>query len=135
MKQSHISGLCYTHCLVNHFLVEAATTDGRKSVRISRAALARMMDYDWPGNVREMQNAVQYSIVKCRGDLIHPLDLPLELQPTQVRLTRRGPSRKLDVEQVVKALTTSGGNKAKAARMLGVGRATLYRFLKDHPLT
>jgi DNA-binding NtrC family response regulator len=43
----------------------------------------------------------------------------------------RGPARKLDLQSVRAALTQSGGNKAKAARLLGVGRATLYRFLQD----
>ena len=45
----------------------------------------------------------------------------------------RGPSKKLDLKNVRDALAMSGGNKAKAARLLGVGRATLYRFLSDYP--
>jgi PAS domain S-box-containing protein len=120
--------------LVDHFLVEAATHDGQSPLAISKAALARMMDYHWPGNVREMQNAIQYAIVKCRGDLIYPADLPLELQPEKEKQTRRGPVFKLNADQVSRALATAGGNKAKAARLLGVGRATLYRFLSRHPL-
>ena len=48
-------------------------------------------------------------------------------------IQRRGPSGKLDVDAVNQALVKTGGNKAKAARLLGVGRATLYRFFKDHP--
>jgi transcriptional regulator of acetoin/glycerol metabolism len=46
---------------------------------------------------------------------------------------RRGPSKKLDSDSVQSALIKTGGNKAKAAKLLGVGRATLYRFLSDHP--
>ena len=46
---------------------------------------------------------------------------------------KRGPQRKLDTETVKAALTKTGGNKARAAKVLGVGRATLYRFLGDHP--
>ena len=119
--------------LVNHFLNEAANHDGQTLIRISKAALSRMMDYGWPGNVREMQNAIQYAIVKCKGDLIQPADLPLELQPVMGIQARRGPARKLDTDKVSQALITAGGNKAKAARILGVGRATLYRFLKEYP--
>ncbi|MBW1827292.1 MAG: helix-turn-helix domain-containing protein, partial [Deltaproteobacteria bacterium] len=48
-------------------------------------------------------------------------------------IQKRGPSGKLDIDAVNKALTKAGGNKAKAARLLGVGRATLYRFFKNHP--
>jgi len=91
------------------------------------------MDYHWPGNVRELQNAVLFSIVKCSGSMIKPNDLPMELKASKNDTTKRGPSGKLDIESVNNALIKTGGNRAKAARLLGVGRATLYRFFKDHP--
>jgi len=72
--------------------------------------------------------------VKARGQMIRPEHLPLELKEWEGR--RRGPGspkRKLDPEGVRTALTQTGGNKAKAARLLGVGRATLYRFLAELP--
>jgi transcriptional regulator of acetoin/glycerol metabolism len=89
-----------------------------------------MLDYPWPGNVRELQNAIHYGLVKCKGRVIRPKDLPMELK---VGKSRRGAGRKLDAERVRAALELTGGNKAKAARRLGVGRATLYRFLGDFP--
>jgi sigma-54 dependent transcriptional regulator, acetoin dehydrogenase operon transcriptional activator AcoR len=92
-----------------------------------------MMDYPWPGNVRELQNAVQFSIVRSSGHLIDVNDLPLELRNLTCYPSRRGPVRKLDVESVKVALRKTAGNKARAAKQLGVGRATLYRFLNDHP--
>jgi transcriptional regulator of acetoin/glycerol metabolism len=95
-----------------------------------------MMEYDWPGNVREMQNALQYALIKCRGTVIEPEHLPpVMTRPRQAA----GPpiskdrAHKLDAESVRRALDETGGNKVKAARLLGVGRATLYRFLGDHP--
>jgi transcriptional regulator of acetoin/glycerol metabolism len=95
-----------------------------------------MLDYDWPGNVREMQNAIQYAIVKSNGETITPADLPMELgrkgRPSQ-GTSKRGPSRKLQAEAVRSALVKTGGNKSQAARLLGVGRATLYRFLSGRP--
>jgi PAS domain S-box-containing protein len=115
--------------LVEHFLKEARK-QGQKSVGVTKKALAVMMDYPWPGNVRELQNAIHHGLVKCRGKAIHPEDLPLELRE---RVSRRGPGRKLTLEAVQAALERSSGNKAKAARYLGVGRATLYRFLADFP--
>jgi len=65
--------------------------------------------------------------------VIHPEDLPLELREAADVCGRRGPARKLMPEAVRKALASTGGNKAKAAKLMGVGRATLYRFLNDHP--
>jgi transcriptional regulator with PAS, ATPase and Fis domain len=119
--------------LVEHFLAKAPKIKGQRPVRISREALNTLMDYAWPGNVRELQNAVQFAIVRCKSKVIQPEDLPLELKDVCVEKPKRGPSRKLDAESVKAALKKTGGNKAKASKVLGVGRATLYRFLGDHP--
>ena len=118
--------------LVEHFLTQFPGAGEKETPGISDEALAMMMDYRWPGNVRELQNAIQFSIVRCRGDVIQPDDLPMELKEFIVEKPRRGPARKLDTAMVKSALTKTGGNKAKAAKLLGVGRATLYRFLGSH---
>jgi DNA-binding NtrC family response regulator len=95
-----------------------------------------MLDYSWPGNVRELQSAVRYALVRSRGRTIMPEHLPLELRDVDRRassaLTRR---KKLNAEIVRAALKKTDGNKARAAKMLGVGRATLYRFLKETPVS
>lgn len=120
--------------LVEHFLKQTARHYGSAQAEISNDALSIMLDYRWPGNVRELQNAVQYAIVKSRGSVIKPKHLPMELaEGPDLRSGRKGSSRKLDFEVVRSALKTSGGNKVKAAKLLGVGRATLYRFIKDFP--
>jgi sigma-54 dependent transcriptional regulator, acetoin dehydrogenase operon transcriptional activator AcoR len=72
-------------------------------------------------------------MVKSRGQIIQPQDLPLELQKIPKNEFQKGPEKKLDLKSVEKALEKAGGNKAKAARLLGVGRATIYRFLGQHP--
>jgi len=119
--------------LIEHFLEEAAERYGKKSLKVSPKAMSLMLDYRWPGNIRELQNAIQFAFVKCDGKVIVPEDLPLELREVQTVGVRRGPSKKLDPEGVKSALIKTGGNKAKAAKLLGVGRATLYRFLGDYP--
>jgi PAS domain S-box-containing protein len=116
--------------LAEEFLRQASE-QGQKTAGLSKKALSMMMDYLWPGNVRELQNALHHALVKCKGRLIRPEDLPMELQSR--RSSRRGPTRKLNPEMVQAALDRTGGNKAKAARHLGVGRATLYRFLEEFP--
>lgn len=119
--------------MIEHFLREAAERYGREPLAVSRAALALMLDYRWPGNVRELQNAIQFAFVKCEGQLVEIEHLPLELREAAEICGRRGPARKLDPEAVRTALARTGGNKVRAAKLLGVGRATLYRFLNDHP--
>ncbi len=118
--------------LVNHFL-ENGFQEGHDPVEISGDAMSLMMEYSWPGNVRELQSAIRYALVRSKGAVIQPGDLPMELKIRSNNRPARGPSRKLDPERVREALMRSGGNKSKAARFLGVGRATLYRFLTDFP--
>ena len=118
--------------LVEHFL-EKARREGQESHGLSKEALSIMMEYPWPGNVRELQSAIRFALVKSKGRVIQSEDLPLELVKWVEGRPSRGPSRKLSAESVRAALTKSGGNKAKAARILRVGRATLYRFLADFP--
>jgi PAS domain S-box-containing protein len=119
--------------LVNHFLKEAGNRHDRPSLDISRESLSLMIDYPWPGNIRQLQNAIQYSIVKCTGDTIIPQHLPLELKEFEGIECRPASGGKLTPQRVANALKTSGGNKSKAAKLLGVGRATLYRFLEKQP--
>jgi PAS domain S-box-containing protein len=119
--------------LIDHFLKDAAGRYGRDLLKLSNRAMALMLDYRWPGNVRELQNAIQFAFVKCDGKVIEAVDLPLELRQAEDACGRRGPARKLAPETVAAALARTGGNKAKAAKLMGVGRATLYRFLNDHP--
>lgn len=119
--------------LIEHFLGEAAERYSKKPLKVSPQAMSLMLDYRWPGNIRELQNAIQFAFVKCNGKVILPADLPLELREMDAVCVQRGPSKKLNPEIVASALVKTGGNKAKAAKLLGVGRATLYRFLGDHP--
>ncbi|MCP4118271.1 MAG: PAS domain-containing protein [Desulfobacteraceae bacterium] len=126
--------------LIAHFLKRAEDEIHTTVPPFSKDAIRVMMDYDWPGNVRELQNAVQFAIVRCKSGEIMPMDLPMELRAVpengfapylpEPRINQG----KLDLESVKTALERTGGNKAKAARDLGVGRATLYRFLEKNPL-
>jgi sigma-54 dependent transcriptional regulator, acetoin dehydrogenase operon transcriptional activator AcoR len=119
--------------LVDHFLKQATRQYNRSPVAVSGEAMAFLAEYPWPGNVRELQNAVQYSFVKSNGVEITPDDLPMEIDHSRPFININGASRKLNVERVEFAMEKSGGNKAKAARLLKVGRATLYRFFNEHP--
>ncbi len=118
--------------LAEHFLEKAEERDPRH-MGISRASMDALSSYDWPGNVRELQSAIHYSIVRSRGLVIQPDDLPPQILEKSHPRQAGNPRRKLDSGSVRQALEKSGGNRAKASRLLGVGRATLYRFLGDNP--
>ncbi len=120
--------------LVDHFLRKTAI-EGYEARGISKEALALMVHYPWPGNVRELQSAIRFALIMSKGEGIRREHLPTELREWASQSRTRGPSRKLDRDRVSAALKETGGNKAKAARFLKVGRATLYRFLDEHPDT
>ena len=119
--------------LLGEYFIRKAVEEGQESAEFSKEALELMVHYAWPGNIRELQSAVRFAMVRTENHIIYPKDLPPELSEWKTQRPSPGPSRKLDVETVKAALVKSGDNKAKAARILGVGRATLYRFLAEFP--
>lgn len=120
--------------LARHALKKALDRQNRDGITISDEAMETLVDYEWPGNVREIENALQYAVLKCKGGDIQPSHLPPALggkSKSKSKKSKRGPKRKLDIKSVREALEETDGNKSEAARRLGVGRATLYRFLSD----
>ncbi|MFC1582744.1 sigma-54 interaction domain-containing protein [Planctomycetota bacterium] len=116
--------------LCEHFIGRTLEESGRESVALAPRTLDILMSYSWPGNIRELQNWLQYALVKCRGTVIEPQHLPPEYK-NLVFESRQKRKRKLDLNSVRQALAETNGNKVKAAKVLGVGRATLYRFLNE----
>ncbi|HCY85784.1 MAG TPA: sigma-54-dependent Fis family transcriptional regulator, partial [Desulfobacteraceae bacterium] len=131
--------------LAAHFLKEAEQESDNPVPDLGSDTIDIMLDYHWPGNVRELKNVIQFSVVRSRGNTIQPKDLPLEIsrEPRNTPVRTPEPAEpdetipmtrgKLNPDAVKAALVKTGGNKSKAARVLGVGRATLYRFLAQHP--
>ncbi len=118
--------------LVDHFVSAVAGRATGRKPSLSPATLVMLMTYDWPGNVRELQNAIQFAYVKSKGDVIQPMHLPPAIGKPSSKITRRRKRRrKLDQKGVRDALRRTGGNKLQAAKLLGVNRATLYRFLAE----
>ncbi|SPF33770.1 Sigma54 specific transcriptional regulator, Fis family [Syntrophobacter sp. SbD1] len=114
--------------LAFHFLKQAVG-QGHKATEVSEEALSLMMDYYWPGNVRELQNAIHYGLVKSRTGKIEVEHLPIEIRQMTGTTLKPGPKPLLTLESIESAIRMAGGNRSKAAKLLGVGRATLYRSL------
>jgi DNA-binding NtrC family response regulator len=125
--------------LVEHFARGFGGEIGRRFERIAPEALDVLMRYRWPGNVRELRNVVERAMVLGDGVAIELDDLPPELlhsAPASTKLAG-APSagvrtlEQLEREAIAAALDATGGNKARAAALLGIDRTTLYRKLKD----
>jgi DNA-binding NtrC family response regulator len=121
--------------LVTFFLEKLSGSHG--AVRtISDDAVRRLMAYDWPGNVRELENAIERAVALGSGPVVHVADLPSNLQyPTSERAPQRDemlPLEELERRAILRTLRETGGDKLAAARMLGIGKTTLYRKLKQY---
>jgi DNA-binding NtrC family response regulator len=121
--------------LVNSFLEKFSETSGQLQT-ISEDAMARLIAYDWPGNVRELENAVERAVALGSGSILHTGDLPSNLQyaaadrmPASDELL---PLDELERRAILRALREAGGDKLAAARLLGIGKTTLYRKLKQY---
>jgi PAS domain S-box-containing protein len=120
--------------LADFFLDKFAADTGKSVKEIAPDALDLLIQYNWPGNVRELGNAIQYAMVKCRAGMIETEHLPPEIREYSLAAAaaKAGRPPKLDFDTVREALRTTRGNRAEAARLLGVSRTTLYRFLETH---
>jgi transcriptional regulator with PAS, ATPase and Fis domain len=119
--------------LAKHFLQEFSQDSYRTNVNLSPQTLAIFQKYNWPGNCREMQNVIQYALVKCQEDTIKPEHLPVTLfAGGQTDFVRQRRESKIEEQMVLAALQKAGGNKLRAAEILGVSRSTLYRFFERH---
>jgi two-component system NtrC family response regulator len=117
--------------LANAFL-RRACQEYRRKLRFSEEALSAIAQYRWPGNIRELENAVQRASIMARGQFIEPVDLGIP-QPGRVeRLSLREARNRVERQVVVDALTRTRGNISRAATELGVSRPTLHGLLEKH---
>ena len=119
----------------NHFLDLANEELGKEIVGFDDATTQLFLRYSWPGNLRQMKNAVKYATLLATGKFITLKELPDELTSTSIAsadVTLKSASH--EQELIRKALQESGNNKTKAAQLLGIDRKTLYNKLKLYKL-
>jgi DNA-binding NtrC family response regulator len=141
--------------LAEHFLERMQKETG-KTHRFSEDAMRLMMEYDWPGNVRELQNAIERICAMSSGPLLHMVDLPTQLQDFSAHrreLSQAGDDggdgedghgrqpgsivsiAVMEKQAILDTIRQLRGDKLMAARLLGIGKTTLYRKLKEYGLT
>ncbi|MDX2207657.1 MAG: sigma-54 dependent transcriptional regulator [Gemmatimonadales bacterium] len=123
--------------LIDRFL-EEMTEEGESPRALSSEALDAVMVYEWPGNVRELQNALEHAVVLSRGPLIEPQHLPARItsqkkEPLVADRTQPNPTLDLiERSYIMFVLQAEGGNKTRAAEVLGIDPSTLYRKLSRY---
>jgi Nif-specific regulatory protein len=123
--------------LAQHFLQSFAGEMGRPTPTLSQEALEAMKRYPWPGNIRELKNAIERAVVLTRDDVIQAGELPLtshmgeDPEDAQDDYTLAGSEER----QIRKVLRVTEWNKTQAAKLLGISRARLDRKIKDYDIT
>lgn len=120
--------------LVDHFII-LFNRKFRKKVRgITPEALDTLIYHQWPGNIRELENAIGRAFALSSSDIITLADLPQELKDGRELGVKEGiiSVREAEKELIQRALTETNGNKTRAARLLGIGRKTLYVKMKKY---
>jgi DNA-binding NtrC family response regulator len=121
--------------LVNSFLEKFSDTDGPIRT-VAEDMMTKLMAWDWPGNVRELENVIERAVALGTSSLLHVGDLPSNLQyGANEKLPQNDvllPLEELERRAIKRALRESGGDKLAAARLLGIGKTTLYRKLKQY---
>jgi len=121
--------------LVSHFCERFNRTFDKKIQSISNPVLDVFMGYHWPGNVRELEHTIEHAFVLCHGKTIGTEHLPADIrQHAKTRKLWAPKAMVADQDEVESALIKTGWNVAKAARLLGIGRRTIYRRIAQFGL-
>ena len=125
--------------LAEHFLKRYNLENNRRIERISERAYEMFMQYSWPGNVRELENYIERAVVTAKGKILTPRDFPKELAFGKIKM----PSEEIEVgstiheaerKLILKTLEAQGGNRTKAAEVLGISARTLRNKLHEYGL-
>ena len=125
--------------LADYFVEKFSKANMKEVVRISTPAIDMLMSYHWPGNVRELENCMERAVLLSSDKVIYSHHLPPTLQTAQASGTTQGGALDITLdsmerELLVDALKTAGGNKAKAARALGISERVIGLRVKKHQI-
>jgi PAS domain S-box-containing protein len=129
--------------LVNHFLEKCSLKipNKQKIIEISSAALSVLMEYDWPGNIRELENAIEHAYIRSKTNRIDHEFLPHSVResspvgiPGNSLAALMSGGAEMEKIQIMELLKKYSGNKTKVAKDLGLSRTTLWRRFKKHNL-
>lgn len=123
--------------LVSHFVETFNAQTGKRIRGVAQKTLDVLVDFAWPGNVRQLENAIEHAFIHCTGELIQPRHLPEELQRPGRSLIGRvsaaeRPLDSLERELILNALEKASYRRSEAARLLGISRSSLWRKIKKH---
>jgi len=118
--------------LVNYFTNMFNSKYDKKIIGVSENIMEFLIHYSWPGNVRQLKNTIEHASILCNGEFIDDIhwERTVNVEDINDYILDKDAAGRIDKKDIFKALTVAEGNKSKAARKLGIHRATLYRKMK-----
>jgi DNA-binding NtrC family response regulator len=124
--------------LVDHFLRTLSVRHGRDPVAMDSEAQRRLLAYDWPGNIRELQNVLERAVLLAEQGVIGPEHLATSVRPAVAALAESAspasaalrPLEDVERDHVIRVLAATGGNREESSRILGISRRTLTRMIQ-----
>ncbi len=127
--------------LANHFLSQYREKNKKEIKEFSPKALDLLIRYEWPGNIRELENCIERAVIVARGELIAPVDLPPSIQnlpagkgDSEILFPAGISLQEAEKALILKTLEDAGGNRSRAAEILGINRRTLQMKLKEYEM-
>jgi len=120
--------------LIRHFINKFNKEINKKVENLSPRAMGLFLEYNFPGNVRELEHIIEHAFIRCKGNIIHPEHLPEELQSMDTIdkvLTSKKPLKALEKETILRILGETNWKYQDCAKRLGISRTTLWRKMKD----
>jgi transcriptional regulator with PAS, ATPase and Fis domain len=129
--------------LINNFVKQYNVTKGAAVTNIAEDAMDILLNYDYPGNIRELENIIEHACVLCRGEVIEGRHLPMYLQTPSTHLDEALISRtdvvaaehQWERERILEVLKEHRWHRQRAAQALGMDRTTLWRKMKKHKIS
>ncbi|RDH84111.1 MAG: Fis family transcriptional regulator [endosymbiont of Galathealinum brachiosum] len=124
--------------LIEHFCAQLCDRGYPNNMKCNQDSMRMMMDYPWPGNVRELENAVEHGIICAKDGIVFPESLPQDIREycsdmnTYIKISD---DEENTINEIQNAMQSCNGNKAEAAKILGVNRTTLWRWIQKYNIS
>jgi len=118
--------------LIEHFIKKFNKKLNKDIVGVSAEAQDRFMNYDWPGNIRELEHTLEHAFIVCRQNSIAIEDLPPDFKSVKKGTSPLSNKHDNELQVIMEALQKAGWNKAKASRLLGISQRTIYRKIQEY---
>jgi len=124
--------------LVNHFISRFNRLRSKNVSCVTDEVLAILLAYEYPGNIRELENIIEHCFVLCQGEIIEKKHLPASVYPVlgvdKVKTGEITTLKQMEILLIIEALRRNKGNQTATAKELGINKSTLFRKLKAHDI-